>query len=134
MRKGIPNLGALQAFEATARLGSFSRAADELALTHSAVHRQITGLEERLGVKLFNRVRRRISLTEPGQEYAARIRQHLEQLEKDMPKLEVEKANITQQMSIGNLGFAELQKLSDRLIAIDAALETKESRWLELSV
>ena len=83
MRKGIPNLGALQAFEATARLGSFSRAADELALTHSAVHRQITGLEERLGVKLFNRVRRRISLTEPGQEYAARIRQHLEQLEKD---------------------------------------------------
>lgn len=83
MRKGIPNLGALQAFEATARLGSFSRAADELALTHSAVHRQITGLEERLGVKLFNRVRRRISLTESGQEYAARIRQHLEQLEKD---------------------------------------------------
>ncbi|MBC7651494.1 MAG: ABC-F family ATP-binding cassette domain-containing protein, partial [Deinococcales bacterium] len=57
-----------------------------------------------------------------------------EQLEKDMPKLEAEKANITAQMSVGNLGFEELQKLSDRLIAIDAALETKESRWLELSV
>lgn len=83
MRKGIPNLGALQAFEATARLGSFSRAAEELSLTHSAVHRQITGLEQRLGVTLFNRVRRRISLTEQGLEYAARIRQHLEQLEKD---------------------------------------------------
>src|SRR3546814_7959704 len=34
MRNGIPNLSALQAFEASARLGSFSRAAEELALTH----------------------------------------------------------------------------------------------------
>ena len=51
-----------------------------------------------------------------------------------MPKLEAEKTTITQQMSVGNLGFEELQKLSDRLILIDAALETKESRWLELSV
>ncbi|HZH57853.1 LysR substrate-binding domain-containing protein [Yanghanlia caeni] len=83
MRNGIPNLAALQAFEATARLGSFSRAADELALTHSAVYRQVAGLEERLGVALFTRVRRRVVLTDAGAEYAARIRHHLEQLEKD---------------------------------------------------
>ena len=83
MRKGIPNLGALQAFEATARLGSFSRAAEELALTHSAVYRQVDGLEQRLGVALFKRVRRRISLTDAGAEYAGRVRHHLEQLEKD---------------------------------------------------
>lgn len=83
MRKGIPNLSALQAFEATARLGSFTRAADELALTHSAVHRQVSALESRLGVQLFNRVRRRIVLTDAGAEYAGRIRQHLEQIEKD---------------------------------------------------
>ncbi|MCD8504761.1 MAG: LysR substrate-binding domain-containing protein [Burkholderiaceae bacterium] len=83
MRKGIPNLSALQAFEATARLGSFTRAADELALTHSAVHRQVSSLEARLGVQLFNRVRRRIVLTDAGAEYAGRIRQHLEQIEKD---------------------------------------------------
>lgn len=83
MRNGIPNLGALQAFEATARLGSFSRAADELALTHSAVYRQVTGLEERLGVQLFTRARRRVSLTDAGAEYAGRVRRHLEQLEKD---------------------------------------------------
>ena len=57
MRKGVPNLGALQAFEATARLGSFSRAAEELSLTHSAIFRQVNGLEERLGVALFTRVR-----------------------------------------------------------------------------
>lgn len=83
MRKGVPNLGALQAFEATARLGSFSRAAEELALTHSAVFRQVSGLEERLGVALFTRVRRRIVLTDAGAEYAGRVRHHLEQLEKD---------------------------------------------------
>jgi Transcriptional regulator len=83
MRHGIPNLGALQAFEATARLGSFSRAAEELALTHSAVYRQVAGLEERLGVQLFTRVRRRVALTAAGAEYAVRVRHHLEQLEKD---------------------------------------------------
>lgn len=83
MRHGIPNMGALQAFEATARLGSFSRAAEELSLTHSAVFRQVTGLEERLGVQLFSRVRRRLALTDAGAEYAARVRHHLEQLEKD---------------------------------------------------
>lgn len=83
MRNGIPNLGALQAFEATARLGSFSRAAEELSLTHSAVYRQVTGLEDRLGVQLFTRVRRRVALTDAGAEYAGRVRHHLEQLEKD---------------------------------------------------
>lgn len=83
MRHGIPNLGALQAFEATARLGSFSRAAEELSLTHSAVFRQVAGLEERLGVQLFTRIRRRIALTDAGAEYAARVRHHLDQLEKD---------------------------------------------------
>lgn len=83
MRNGIPNLGALQAFEATARLGSFSRAAEELSLTHSAVYRQVTGLEQRLGVELLTRIRRRVAVTSAGAEYAARVRHHLEQLEKD---------------------------------------------------
>src|SRR5699024_8901614 len=82
MRFSVPSLGALQAFEATARLGSFSRAAEELSLSHSAVYRQVTNLEESLGVALFVRVRRRLALTEAGREYAARIRRHLEQLEK----------------------------------------------------
>ncbi|MCD0502535.1 LysR substrate-binding domain-containing protein [Bordetella petrii] len=83
MRNGIPNLSALQAFEASARLGSFSRAAEELALTHSAVYRQVASLEARLGVQLFTRVRRRIVLTDHGAEYAGRIRHHLDQIEKD---------------------------------------------------
>jgi DNA-binding transcriptional LysR family regulator len=43
----------------------------------------VTGLEERLGVQLFTRIRRRVALTDAGAEYAARVRHHLEQLEKD---------------------------------------------------
>ncbi|CAJ94928.1 DNA-binding transcriptional regulator, LysR family [Cupriavidus necator] len=83
MRNDIPNLGALQAFEASARLGSFTRAAAELALTHSAVGRQVAQLEQRLGVALFTRVRRRLELTDTGREYAARIRRHLDHLQRD---------------------------------------------------
>jgi DNA-binding transcriptional LysR family regulator len=83
MRKDIPNLGALQAFEASARLGSFTRAATELALTQSAVGRQVAMLEQRLGVALFSRVRKRLTLTDVGREYAARIRRHLDQIRRD---------------------------------------------------
>lgn len=87
MRKNIPNLGALQAFEASARLGSFARAGDELALTQSAVSRQVAALEQRLGIQLFTRVRRRLVLTEVGREYSGRIRRHLEMLQRDTQEL-----------------------------------------------
>ena len=102
MRKGVPNLGALQAFEASARLGSFSRAAEELSLTHSAVFRQVAGLEARLGVALFTRVRRRIVLTDHGAEYAARVRHHLEQLQKDTFGL-ISRAGIGRSLHIGTV-------------------------------
>ncbi len=87
MSKTLPSLASLQAFEASARLGSFSRAAEELALTHSAVYRQVAGLEARLGVPLFTRIRRRIVLTTAGADYAGRIRHHLEQIERDTASL-----------------------------------------------
>jgi len=114
MRNGIPNLGSLQAFEATARLGSFSRAAEELALTHSAVHRQVSALEARLGVHLFTRVRRRIALTEAGAEYAARIRQHLDQIEKDTSSL-MNRAGIGRRLHIAVLPTLAAHWLIPRL-------------------
>ena len=63
----------LEAFEASARHQSFTRAADELALTQSAVSRQVQTLEESLGVALFQRAGRRIVLTEVGATYAREI-------------------------------------------------------------
>ena len=74
---------ALIAFESAARHQSFTRSADELALTQSAVSRQVACLEDYLGIALFNRIRKRLSLTDAGREYAAQVREHLERLEHD---------------------------------------------------
>ena len=62
----VPPLELLVAFEAAARHLSFTRAGDEIALTQSAVSRQIQALEERLGVALFRRMHRALVLTEEG--------------------------------------------------------------------
>ncbi|HWB49551.1 MAG TPA: transcriptional regulator GcvA [Stellaceae bacterium] len=59
----LPPLSALRAFEAAARLQSFSRAADELNVTPAAISHQIRALEEDLGVSLFNRRNRAVELT-----------------------------------------------------------------------
>jgi LysR family transcriptional regulator, glycine cleavage system transcriptional activator len=65
-RYQLPPLDLLEAFEAAARHLSFTRAAEELSLTQSAVSRQIQALEERLGVALFQRLHRALRLTESG--------------------------------------------------------------------
>lgn len=83
MRRKIPSVEALIAFEAAARHLSFTRSADELALTQSAVGRQIAGLEDYLGVPLFNRIKKRLSLTEVGQMYARNVRENLAKIERD---------------------------------------------------
>ena len=77
-RRLIPSLGALVAFESAARLGGFTRAAEELNLTQGAISRQIKLLEDQLGIALFERVRQRIILTEAGSYYANEIRQTLD--------------------------------------------------------
>jgi len=59
-------VGPLRAFEAVARLASFSAAAEELHLTQPAISRQIKGLEDELGASLFNRGTRRVELTSAG--------------------------------------------------------------------
>ncbi|HYM72689.1 MAG TPA: transcriptional regulator GcvA [Stellaceae bacterium] len=59
----LPPLSALRAFEAAARLTSFSKAADELSVTPAAISHQIAALEADLGVKLFNRLSRAVELT-----------------------------------------------------------------------
>ncbi|MEI7037081.1 LysR family transcriptional regulator [Fulvimonas yonginensis] len=66
--RDLPPLNALRAFEATARLGSVSRAAKELHVTHGAVSRQLRALEEALGQPLFVRQGRGLALTGPGEQ------------------------------------------------------------------
>jgi LysR family transcriptional regulator, glycine cleavage system transcriptional activator len=73
-RRPLPKLMGLQAFEAIARLGSVSRAAEELYLTQGAVSRQIQVLESQLGVQLFLRSKKRLILTEAGVGYLHDVR------------------------------------------------------------
>ena len=83
MRRKIPSLQALACFDAAARHESYTRAAQELALTQGAVSRQITSLEEFVGVVLFRRTRHGVALTERGAEYARQIAPRLQGLERD---------------------------------------------------
>ncbi len=64
--RALPPLTALRAFEATARLGSVTRAADELSVTHAAVSHQLRALEQWIGRPLFRREHRRIVPNEAG--------------------------------------------------------------------
>ncbi|MGA7814828.1 transcriptional regulator GcvA [Caballeronia sp.] len=70
----LPALNALRAFEAAARHESFSRAADELFVTHGAVSHQIRALEADLGVALFVRNGKRVRLSDVGRLYATDVR------------------------------------------------------------
>ena len=65
MKRWLPSLNGLRAFEAAARHQSFTQAAEELNVTQTAVSHQIRTLEERLGLKLFDR-RGRASCTACG--------------------------------------------------------------------
>lgn len=72
-RRFLPSTSTLAAFEAVARRGSFTAAADELDLTQSAVSRQIRQLEDQLGCRLFLRSSRRVEITPEGRIYAEAV-------------------------------------------------------------
>jgi LysR family transcriptional regulator, glycine cleavage system transcriptional activator len=74
MLRRLPALNALKAFEAAARHESFTRAAEELCVTQGAVSHQVKALEAELGIKLFNRERQRLIITEAGRDYLAVLR------------------------------------------------------------
>jgi len=69
----LPNFSALRAFEAAARHENFSRAAEELHLTHGAISHQVRALEEELGVPLFVRHGRQVRVTAEGRRFAETV-------------------------------------------------------------
>ena len=78
--RSLPPLGTLRTFEAVARHLSFTRAADELALTQSAVSHQIRALEEHIGARLFERRHRAIELAADGQTLLEGVRAGLDSM------------------------------------------------------
>src|ERR1700738_5451597 len=79
-RSRLPPLNAIKAFEAAARLGSFTRAAEELNVTHGAVSRQIRLLEDWLAIRLFLRPSRNAVPTQAGTELLAEAGPALDRL------------------------------------------------------
>lgn len=80
MATRIPPMQALRAFEAAARTGSLTRAAEALSVTHGAISHQIKALEESLGVRLIERAGRGIRVTDSGERLAARMRAALAEI------------------------------------------------------
>ena len=83
----LPSLNGLRAFEASARLMSFTRAATELNVTQTAVSHQIRRLEDQLGIKLFNRQNRALTLTPEAKDYLPAVRSAFEDLRHATAKL-----------------------------------------------
>ncbi|TDO98761.1 transcriptional regulator GcvA [Marinomonas balearica] len=80
-------LRALKAFEATARLGSFKKAADELHVTTGAISQQVKTLEDILGVKLFHRLHHSLELTDAAKAGVGKIESGFDQLSDAMQSI-----------------------------------------------
>ena len=87
MKRVVPSMSMLMAFDAVARCSSFSRAAAQLNLTQAAVSYRIRILEEQLGAELFSRTNRSVSLTAAGRRYWIEIGQALETIENASSRL-----------------------------------------------
>lgn len=87
MRQDLQYLNTLKAFEVTAQLLSFTKAADSLCVTQAAVSHQIRKLEEHLGLKLFSRELRQIALTSEGKLLQATISQAFSAIENTMERV-----------------------------------------------
>lgn len=81
------SLNALRAFEATARHGSFSAAADELSVTHGAVSRQVRMLEETFGVSLLQRTSQGAQATPEGERLAAGLKRGFDEIQSSIDQL-----------------------------------------------
>ena len=113
LKNRLPPLDPLIAFEAAARLLSFTRAGEELHLSQAAISQQIRSLEESLQVKLFTRSHRAVQLTNEGREYQHTVAAILKQLAG--ATMDIQNVEFAQQLVIGCDQSFATQWLSPRL-------------------
>lgn len=106
-RRNLPSLDLLRGFEAAARNLSFTRAAEELFVTQSAVSRQVKTIEDHLGVALFARRHRALLLTEAGHDLYRATAQALRQLSDAAAQIRERGAGRTLTVT-ATIGFASL--------------------------
>lgn len=130
----LPPLSSLIGFEAAARLGSFSLAAEELNITQSAVSHQIKALEDHLGQSLFLRINRRVELTDAGRDLRATALKALEAVNQGVRRLEAyTKPNsvvLHMPPDIAHLWYLpRLQKLRSDYPALEPWLDTSDGEF-----
>ena len=108
MATRLPPLSAIRAFEAAARHGSFTKAAEELGMTQAAVSYQVKLLEDRVGAPLFLRQARKVVLSEAGKRLAPSVSEAFQRLE---------------------AGFAAMRETSDGVLSV-TAVHTFATNWL----
>lgn len=94
LRRKLPSSSSLFVFEAAARCGSFTRAADELCVSQPAVSRMLSRLEEHLGVQLFERVRGGARLTDSGSILYRRVQEGFSTIESAISEIEARATGI----------------------------------------
>jgi LysR family glycine cleavage system transcriptional activator len=109
-RRPLPSLKGLQAFEAFARTGSMTRAAEELHVTHGAVSRQVKALELQLGAGLVTGPRHRLALTAAGRQLAASLSAAFDMAAAGLPG-----ADAGQELVVSCLGTFAMKWLIPRL-------------------
>ena len=122
LKNRLPPLDPLIAFEAAARLLSFTRAAEELHLSQAAISQQIRSLEQSLQVKLFTRSHRAVQLTNEGREYQHTVAAVLKQLAG--ATMDIQNVEFAQQLVIGCDESFATQWLSPRLSRLRELLPT----------
>lgn len=118
-RPPLPPLNALRAFEAAARLGSFSRAAEEIGVTQGAIAQQVRHLEAFLGLTLFRRLPQGVALTEAAQEARPRLSAAFDALALTVQELKASHAG--RALTIAALPCIAQLWLSPRLPALQQA-------------
>lgn len=115
MSRNIPPLNPLRVFESVARLKSFSKAAEELYVSQSAVSRQIGLLEDYLGIQFFHRDRSGVRLTEAGQRYYQDIGPAFERIVAATKRLGIDKDVVYLRLRVYSTFAAKwlLRRMSD---------------------
>ncbi len=122
----LPNLSALRAFEAAARLESFTKAALELGVTQAAVSKQIRRLEEDLGQALFKRSHRAVSLTDSGERYAERVSQAFQLLADHEVQQEPKRGRVVLDIDEDLMSTWLMPRLTERVLAeLDLDLDVR---------
>ncbi len=127
MRAAIP-LNSLRAFECAARHLSFTRAADELCVTQTAISHQVKGLEERLGATLFRRSNRGLKLTDEGLALAPTLFEAFGAIDRLFEQFEA--GGVREVLTVSAVGTFVVGALLERLPAFRAAHPLVDLRLL----